>query len=485
MDFEIKIGLETHVELLTNSKMFCGCSIKFGSPPNTQTCPICLGHPGTLPVINKKAINYTIKVALALNCKIANFTQFHRKNYFYPDLPKGYQISQYDLPVGLNGYLDIELDGNKKRIRTSRVHIEEDTAKLIHFGKTGRISEAIGSGLDFNRSGIPLLEIVSAPDIENVEQARAYVVLLKRILEYLEISDCNMEEGKFRIDTNISVRKKEDIYSKVRTELKNLNSFRFLEKGLSYEIKRQKEILSKGRKLYMETRHFDSETMTTKPMRVKEVAEDYRYFPEPDLVPMIIDKKWVEEIKKTIPELPHRRAKRIKEQYNLPNNDVQIITSTKEMADFFEFCAKIYPYPKKISNWITGDMLYYLNQEQIQIEECKIKPKNLVEMLRMIDKGLISGKIAKSVFKDMFKTGEMPETIVRRKGLEQISDVERISNIIDEVINGNPDVVKQYLSGKEQVLAFFIGQVMKKTKGKANPRIVNDVLKKKLKRMSF
>jgi len=289
MDFEIKIGLETHVELLTDSKMFCGCSTKFGSPPNTQTCPICLGHPGTLPVINKKAINYTIKVALALNCKIANFTQFHRKNYFYPDLPKGYQISQYDLPVGLNGYLDIELDGNKKRIRISRVHIEEDTAKLIHFGKTGRISEAIGSGLDFNRSGIPLLEIVSAPDIENAEQAKAYVVLLKRILEYLEISDCNMEEGKFRIDTNISVRKKEDIHSKARTELKNLNSFRFLEKGLSYEIKRQKEILSKGQKLYMETRHFDSETMTTKPMRVKEVAEDYRYFPEPDLVPMIID----------------------------------------------------------------------------------------------------------------------------------------------------------------------------------------------------
>ncbi|MFH1583582.1 MAG: Asp-tRNA(Asn)/Glu-tRNA(Gln) amidotransferase subunit GatB, partial [Actinomycetota bacterium] len=406
MEFEIKIGLETHVELITDSKMFCGCSTKFGAAPNTQTCSICLGHPGTLPVINKKAFDYTLKVALALNCKIANFTQFHRKNYFYPDLPKGYQISQYDLPVGLNGYLDIKLNSKVKRIGISRVHMEEDTAKLLHFGETGRISEATGSGLDFNRCGIPLLEIVSAPDIKNVTQAKAYVMLLKKILEYLEVSDCNMEEGRFRVDANISVRKLRDEYSKARTELKNLNSFRFLEKGLSYEIKRQREILNKGEKLYLETRHFDSKTMTTKSMRIKEEAQDYRYFPEPDLVPIEISREWVDEIKKTVPELPSVRADRIKKQYDISDNDVEIITSTKSMADFFESCVKIYSYPKKISNWIIRDLLYLLNQKQIQIENCKISPNHLIEMLKMIEVGKISGKIAKSIFEEMFKTGK-------------------------------------------------------------------------------
>ncbi len=481
MEFEIKIGLETHVELLTDSKMFCGCSTKFGTAPNTQTCPICLGHPGTLPVINKKAFDYTIKVALALNCKIANFTQFHRKNYFYPDLPKGYQISQYDLPIGLNGYLDIKLNSKVKRIGISRVHMEEDTAKLLHFGETGRISEATGSGLDFNRCGIPLLEIVSAPDIKNVTQAKAYVMLLKKILEYLEVSDCNMEEGKFRIDANISVKKLGDEYSKTRTELKNLNSFRFLEKGLSYEIKRQSEILNKSEKLYLETRHFDSKTMTTKSMRIKEEAQDYRYFPEPDLVPIEISREWVDEIKKTVPELPSIRTDRIKKQYDISDNDVEIITSTKSMADFFESCAKIYPYPKIISNWIIRDLLYLLNQEQIQIENCKISSEHLVDMLKMIDTGSISGKIAKSIFKEMFKTGKMPGDIVQEKGLEQISDIDKLTDIIEQVLKENPEIVTQYLSGKMQVFTFLVGQVMKKTKGKANPKLVNELLKKKLK----
>jgi len=481
MEFEIKIGLETHVELLTDSKMFCGCSTKFGTAPNTQTCPICLGHPGTLPVINKKAFDYTIKVALALNCKIANFTQFHRKNYFYPDLPKGYQISQYDLPIGLNGYLDIKLNSKVKRIGISRVHMEEDTAKLLHFGETGRISEATGSGLDFNRCGIPLLEIVSAPDIKNVTQAKAYVMLLKKILEYLEVSDCNMEEGKFRNDANISVKKLGDEYSKTRTELKNLNSFRFLEKGLSYEIKRQSEILNKSEKLYLETRHFDSKTMTTKSMRIKEEAQDYRYFPEPDLVPIEISREWVDEIKKTVPELPSIRTDRIKKQYDISDNDVEIITSTKSMADFFESCAKIYPYPKIISNWIIRDLLYLLNQEQIQIENCKISSEHLVDMLKMIDTGSISGKIAKSIFKEMFKTGKMPGDIVQEKGLEQISDIDKLTDIIEQVLKENPEIVTQYLSGKMQVFTFLVGQVMKKTKGKANPKLVNELLKKKLK----
>jgi len=481
LEFEIKIGLETHVELLTDSKMFCGCSTKFGTAPNTQTCSICLGHPGTLPVINKKAFDYTLKVALALNCKIANFTQFHRKNYFYPDLPKGYQISQYDLPVGLNGYLDIKLNGKVKRIGISRVHMEEDTAKLLHFGETGRISEATGSGLDFNRCGIPLLEIVSAPDIKNVTQAKAYVMLLKKILEYLEVSDCNMEEGKFRVDTNISVRKIEDKYSEARTEIKNLNSFRFLEKGLSYEIKRQREILNKGEKLYLETRHFDSKTMTTKSMRIKEEAQDYRYFPEPDLVPIEISREWVDEIKKTVPELPSIRTDRIKKQYDISDNDVEIITSTKSMADFFESCAKIYPYPKIISNWIIRDLLYLLNQKQIQIENCKISSEHLVDMLKMIDTGSISGKIAKSIFKEMFKTGKMPEEIVKQKGLKQISDIDKLTDIIEQVLKENPEIVTQYLSGKMQVFTFLVGQVMKKTKGKANPKLVNELLKKKLK----
>ena len=481
MEFDIRIGLETHVELLTDSKMFCGCSTKFGALPNTQTCPICLGHPGTLPVINKKAFDYTIKVASALNCEIADFTQFHRKNYFYPDLPKGYQISQYDFPVGKNGYLDIKLDSKVKRIRISRVHMEEDTAKLLHFGETGRISEATGSGLDFNRCGIPLLEIVSAPDIKDVMEAKVYITLLKKILEYLEVSDCNMEEGKFRIDTNISVRKIEDKYSEARTELKNLNSFKFLEKGLSYEIKRQKEILNKGGKLYLETRHFDSKTMTTKPMRIKEEAQDYRYFPEPDLVPIEISREWVDEVKKTVPELPDKRANRIKKQYNISDNDVEVITSTKSMVDFFESCAKIYHYPKIISNWIIRDLLYLLNQKQIQIENCKISPKHLVEMLKMIEAGKISGKIAKSIFEEMFKTGKMPEEIVEQKGLKQISDIDELSDIIDQVLKENPEIVAQYLSGKMQVFTFLVGQVMKKTKGKANPKLVNELLKKKLK----
>lgn len=481
MEFEIKIGLETHVELITDSKMFCGCSTKFGAKPNTQTCSICLGHPGTLPVINKKAVDYVIKVASALNCEIANFTQFHRKNYFYPDLPKGYQISQYDLPVGKNGYLDIELKKKKKRIRISRVHMEEDTAKLLHFGETGRISEATGSGLDFNRCGIPLLEIVTAPDIKNVSQAKVYVMLLKKILEYLEVSDCNMEEGRFRIDANISVRKLGDEYSKTRTELKNLNSFRFLERGLSYEIKRQREILNKGEKLYLETRHFDSKTMTTKSMRIKEEAQDYRYFPEPDLVPIKITKEWIDEIKETIPELPDKRANRLKKQHNLPNDDIKIITSTKKLADFFESCVKIYIYPKIISNWIIRDLLYLLNQKQIQIENCKISPKHLVEMLKMIEAGKISSKIAKSIFEEMFKTGKMPEEIVEQKGLKQISDIDKLSDIIDQVLKENPEIVTQYLSGKMQVFTFLVGQVMKKTKGKANPKLVNELLKKKLK----
>lgn len=481
MEYIVRIGLETHVELITDSKMFCGCSTKFGAAPNTQTCPICLGHPGTLPVINKKAVDYTIKVALALNCEIANFTQFHRKNYFYPDLPKGYQISQYDLPVGLNGYLAIKLNGEVKRIGISRVHMEEDTAKLLHFGKTGRISEALGSGLDFNRCGIPLLEIVSAPDIKNVVEAKAYIILLKKILEYLEVSDCNMEEGKFRIDTNISVRKIEDKYSKVRTELKNLNSFKFLEKGLMYEIERQKEILSKGKKLQLETRHFDSQTMTTKPMRIKEEAQDYRYFPEPDLVPIEISREWVDEIKKTVPELPHIRADRIKKQYNISENEVEIITSTRSMADFFECCVKIYSHPKKISNWITGELLYLLNQELIQIKESKISPEHLAKMLKMMDIGSISGKIAKSIFKEMFKTGKMPEDIVEEKELKQISDIDKLSGIIDKVLKENSKAVEQYLLGKQQVFVFFVGQVMKKTKGRANPELVNELLRKKLK----
>lgn len=481
MEFEIKIGLETHVELITDSKMFCGCSTKFGAAPNTQTCSICLGHPGTLPVINKKAFDYTLKVALALNCKIANFTQFHRKNYFYPDLPKGYQISQYDLPVGLNGYLDIKLNSKVKRIGISRVHMEEDTAKLLHFGETGRISEATGSGLDFNRCGIPLLEIVSAPDIKNVTQAKAYVMLLKKILEYLEVSDCNMEEGRFRVDANISVRKLGDEYSKERTELKNLNSFRFLEKGLSYEIKRQREILNKGEKLYLETRHFDSKTMTTKSMRIKEEAQDYRYFPEPDLVPIEISREWVDEIKKTVPELPSVRADRIKKQYDISDNDVEIITSTKSMADFFESCVKIYSYPKIISNWIIRDLLYLLNQKQIKIENCKISPNHLIGMLKMIEAGKISGKIAKSIFEEMFKTGKMPEEIVKQKGLKQISDIDKLTDIIEQVLKENPEIVTQYLSGKMQVFNFLVGQVMKKTKGKANPKLVNELLKKKLK----
>ncbi len=481
MEYESVIGLEIHTELLTKSKMFCGCSARtFGAKPNTFTCPVCLGLPGSLPVINEKAIEYTLKIALALNCSIPEFTQFHRKNYFYPDMPKNYQISQYDFPLGVEGFLNIEVDGKTRRIGIIRVHLEEDTGKLIHIGGTGRIAEADYSLVDFNRAGIPLVEIVTKPDIRTPEEAKAFMQELRNILLHLGVSDCNMEEGSLRCDANISIRPKNSNLLGTKTEIKNLNSFRALQRGLAYEIERQISLLQSGAQVTQETRHFDAAKNITTVLRTKEEAHDYRYFPEPDLVPMEISRDWINEIKEKLPELPEQRRKRFIETYSLSEYDARILTSSKAMGDFFEECMKSYSNPKSVANWILGEMSAALNEANLGIDECAVTPKHLVELLKLIDKGIISGKIAKAVFSEMFETGKLPQIIVEEKGMVQISDQDALVKIIEQVIAENPSQVEEYKSGKEKVLGFFVGQVMRLTLGKANPQLVNELLRKKL-----
>lgn len=482
--YEPVIGLETHVELSTNTKMFCGCKLSFGEESNTYTCPVCLGHPGSLPVVNRKAVEYALKIALALNCKINQYTIFHRKNYFYPDLPKNYQISQYDIPIGVCGYLDVDMGDYTRRVGIKRVHMEEDTGKLIHTGATGRISEAEISIVDFNRCGTPLIEIVTEPDIRSPEEAKEYMISLRNLLLYLEVSDCNMEEGSLRVDANVSVRRVDSSNREkmgTRTEIKNLNSFRFLQRGLEYEVERQIKLIESGKQVVQQTRHYDHKTDTTKALRSKEEAHDYRYFPEPDLVPIFIDENLVEEIRKTIPELPAQKAKRYHDEFNLSPYDSKFISSDREIALYFEECCKLYSNAKAVCNWIMGDFSALLNKSSISIGEAKVRPKDLVEMLKMIDDGKISLKIAKSVFEEMFETGKTPQKIIEEKGLEQISDYALLEGIIDRVISENPGPVEQYRSGKEKAISFLIGRVMAETKGKANPSIVNDIMLRKLK----
>lgn len=482
--YEPVIGLETHVELSTNTKMFCGCRLSFGEESNTYTCPVCLGHPGSLPVINKEAVEYALKIALALNCRINQHTIFHRKNYFYPDLPKNYQISQYDVPIGVSGYLDVDMGGYTRRVGIKRVHMEEDTGKLVHTGATGRLSEAEVSIVDFNRCGTPLIEIVTEPDIRSPEEAKEYMITLRNLLLYLDVSDCNMEEGSLRVDANVSVKRISAAHSEkmgTRTEIKNLNSFRFLQRGLEYEVERQIRLIESGKKVIQQTRHYDHKTDTTKALRSKEEAHDYRYFPEPDLVPMFIDEKLIEEIEKTIPELPAQKAKRYQKEFNLSSYDSKFISSDREIALYFEECCRFYNNPKTICNWIMGDYSALLNKNSISIKEAKIKPRDLADMLKMIDDGKISSKIAKSIFEEMFETGKAPQKIIEEKGLEQISDYALLEKIIDRVINENPGPVAQYRSGKEKAISFLIGKVMAETKGKANPGLVNEIMVKKLK----
>lgn len=472
MRYEAVIGLEVHAQLLTKSKMFCGCSTKFGEPPNSQTCPICIGMPGVLPVMNKKAIEFTIKTGLALNCSIASYSRFARKNYFYPDLPKGYQISQYELPIATEGYIEIVVNGKIRGIGITRVHLEEDAGKNIH--------EIGASHVDLNRAGVPLMEIVSKPDIRSPEEASEYVIKLRSILRYLDVCDGNMEQGSLRCDANVSIRPVGAEEFGIKTEIKNMNSFKHVRQALEYEIKRQKDILEEEGEIIQETRLWEPEQGITMSMRTKEEAHDYRYFPEPDLVPVVIDMAWIDEIREGLPELPHIKRERFVKDYGLPEYDSDLLTSTKEMADYFEECLRHYRQPKVISNWIMGELMRLLNLDNKEIMECPIRPQQLVDMLRLIDEDVISGKIAKTVFEDMYRTGKAAMAIVKDKGLLQVSDQDELLKIIDGIIEENSNQVTEYKAGKEKLFGFFVGQVMKATHGKANPAMVNELLKKRL-----
>ncbi len=481
MDYEAVIGLEVHAQLLTRSKIFCGCPTTFGAPPNSQTCPICLGMPGVLPVINKKAVEFAIRTALALNCQIAPRCLFARKHYFYPDMPKNYQISQYELPLAERGFLEFSLNGQTRRVGIQRLHLEEDVGKLLH---AGVFYEAEVSFVDFNRSGVPLMEIVSRPDIRTPEEAAEYLRKLRQILVYLEVCDGNMEEGSLRCDANISVRPSGSKELGVKTEVKNMNSFKAVQKALEYEIKRQVRILEEGGRIVQETRLWDADKEITLSMRTKEYAHDYRYFPEPDLVPLQIPQEWIEEIRKTLPELPEAKRTRFVQIYGIPDYDASLLTSSRALADYFEEVIRLYGgSAKTVSNWVMVELLGYLNKEGKEITESPIPPKALAELLSLLDQGIISGRIAKEVFEEMYQTGRAPSEIVKAKGLVQISDLEELARIVDQVLQENPGPVEDFKKGKEKSFTFLVGQVMKATKGKANPKLVNDLLREKLQEM--
>jgi len=478
-DYEVVIGLEVHSELKTKSKIFCTCTTEFGGDQNTHACPVCLGLPGVLPVLNKQVVEFAMKAGLALNCQIAEFSKFDRKNYYYPDLPKNYQVSQYDLPIAEHGYIEINLeDGTTKRIGVTRVHMEEDAGKLVHGGAT--ISQSDYSLVDYNRTGVPLIEIVSEPDMRSPEEAKAYLDKLKAILQYTEVSDCKMEEGSLRCDANISLRPWGQKEFGTKTELKNMNSFKALVKALEYEIERQAAILDEGGRIMQETRTWDENRGVTLSMRSKEEAHDYRYFPEPDLVPLVIDRAWVDRVRESLPELPDARKKRLVAEYGLPEYDAGVITASKDLAEYFDECLKHYKDAKVIANWVMGELLKHLNASGKDITECPIKPENLAGLLGLIEKGTISGKIAKKVFEDMWETGQAAEKIVEEQGLVQISDEGAIAAIVDQVVSANPQSVEDYKAGKERAIGFLVGQVMKETKGKANPGVVNKLLKERL-----
>jgi len=472
--YETVIGLEVHAELSTKTKIFCSCSTEFGAPPNTHTCPVCLGHPGILPVTNKQAVEYAITAALALNCEISTLTKFDRKNYFYPDLPKAYQISQFDKPVGKNGWIDIEVEGKKKRIRINRVHLEEDAGKSNH----GEIGE--GTLLDFNRVGVPLIEVVSEADMRSPEEAKAYLEKLKAIIQYTGVSDVKMEEGSLRCDANISLRPEGQEEFGTKTELKNMNTFKGVQRALEYEVSRQTEVLASGNEVVQETLRWNEEQGTTITMRSKEEAHDYRYFPDPDLLDIYIDEKWIDRLRSELPELPDARKARYIELYGLSSYDADVLTSSKDLAEFFDSTLNYSSDAKAIANWIMGDLLRYLNENNIEIKNSKVTPKSLGELLSLIEDGTISGKIAKTIFKELIETGKEPKAIVEEKGLVQISDEGEIAKVVESVIANNPESVEDYHNGKEKAIGFLVGQVMKETKGKANPQLVNKLIKEKL-----
>jgi aspartyl-tRNA(Asn)/glutamyl-tRNA(Gln) amidotransferase subunit B len=475
MDFEPVIGLEVHAQLKTKSKIFCGCSTAFGALPNTNTCQVCLGMPGVLPVLNKKVVEYTIRMALATHCTITSPNRFARKNYFYPDLPKGYQISQFELPIAEHGWLEIEDNGTKKRIGITRIHMEEDAGKLVHDEREPR------SYVDLNRTGVPLMEIVSEPDISSPEGATAYLKKLHAILRYLDICDGNMQEGSFRCDANISLRPVGREKLGTRTELKNMNSFRNVQRALEYEIRRQRDILLDGGAVVQETLLWDADRNVTNSMRGKEEAHDYRYFPDPDLIPVVIDAEWIEDIRKTLPELPAERRLRFISALGLPDYDAEVLTSSKDLADYFEAALKVYPQAKKLSNWMMTELMRELKgEDSIDIEGCPITPENLGRLLDMIDRGTISGKIAKAVFMDMMASGKDAETLVKEKNLVQVSDEGELLAIVREIIAANPAQAADYRAGKTKLMGYFVGQLMQKTKGRANPKVANQLFSQEL-----
>ncbi len=471
MEFEAVIGLEVHAQLTTKSKLFCSCSTKFGSASNTQVCPICTGQPGVLPVINKKAVEYALKLALALGSKINLYSVMARKHYFYPDLPKNYQISQYDIPIAVGGEVEIEIDGKRKKIGLTRIHLEEDAGKLIHDERQPY------SYVDFNRAGIPLLEIVSKPEIHSPQEAVAYLKTLRSIVRYLGICDGNMEEGSLRCDANVSVRPKGSKEFGTKVELKNMNSFKHVERALAYEIKRQIGLILEGKEVIQETRLYDEATQTTHPMRGKEEAHDYCYFPDPDLIEIQLDEALLERIKGDLPELPLQRKERFERAYGLSSYEASILTEERTLADFFEETVKIYPNPKAVSNFILTEVLRYLNRDHIDISQSKLKPAYLAELLELVEKETISITLAKQqVFPEAYERGVSPKQIVEERNLAQESSEETLKRICEEVLRENPGEVQRYRDGKKGLLGYFVGQVMKKTQGKANPKVVNRLL---------
>jgi len=474
--YEVVIGLEVHVQLTTQTKIFCGCSTEYGSSPNSHTCPVCLGLPGALPVLNRQVVENAIKAGLATNCEIAPRSIFARKNYFYPDLPKGYQISQFELPICEHGYLDIETEERgRQRIGITRIHMEEDAGKLLHSDEVG-----VGSLVDLNRACTPLLEVVSEPDMRSSDEAIAYLKQLHQIVRYLDICNGNLEEGSFRCDANVSVRPRGQKEFGTRAELKNINSFRFIKEGIEYEVERQIELIEDGGEVVQETRLFDSDSGTTRSMRGKEEAHDYRYFPDPDLVPLVIEDGWVVQVRESMPELAPEKMQRFMTQFELPESVAEVLTAERSFAEYFEACTRLHNDARACANWVMGDIQRMLNETGMDIEEIPVTPQMLCGILERIADNTISGKIGKQVFDLMWESGKDADTIIEEQGLKQVTDTGAIEAMVDEVIEANPAQAQEFRDGKDKLMGFFVGQVMKASRGKANPAMVNDLLRKKL-----